>query len=84
MKTSLRDVGNSKGMVFPAKLLREMRSSIGDQFEITIRDGSFVVTPITPKPQFTLSELLAKCDPNAPMPDAATEWDSSTTVGNEF
>ena len=39
MKTALRNIGNSKGMVFPAQLLSEMNAVVGDEFDVSIQDG---------------------------------------------
>ena len=35
------------------------------------------------KPRYTLEELIAKCDPDAPMPQELTNWDNINPVGNE-
>ena len=35
------------------------------------------------KETYTLSELMAKCDPNAPMPKALQDWDQLVPVGLE-
>ena len=84
MKTALRNIGNSKGMVFPAQLLNEMNAVVGDEFDVTIQDGRYVVTPLSFKPKYKLSDLLAKCDESAPIPDEMIEWDNIQPVGNEI
>ncbi len=33
---------------------------------------------------YTLAELLEGCDPEAPVPDEAREWDNMSPVGNEI
>lgn len=38
---------------------------------------------MTEKKIYHLDELLAQCDPNAPMPEAVREWDQATSVGLE-
>jgi len=42
-----------------------------------------MITPKKNKPKFTLKELLAQCDLDAPMPEAAKKWDEMPVVGQE-
>jgi antitoxin MazE len=46
MKTHLRQLGNSKGVLLPAALLAA--SGIGDDIELTVEAGRIVITPIGP------------------------------------
>jgi antitoxin component of MazEF toxin-antitoxin module len=82
MKIAIRAIGNSKGAVFPAALLKELNINIGDQLEAVAENGRLVITP-TRKPRFQLNELLAQCDHSAPMPAEVREWDGMVSVGNE-
>ena len=84
METSLRSIGNSKGAVIPAQLLKELNISVGDKLDAKAENGTLVITPKSLKPKYTLNELLAKCDENAPMPETLVEWDSAQPVGNEL
>jgi antitoxin MazE len=45
MKTVIRRIGNSKGMIIPAALLAEV--GLVDEAEITVVDGALVVRPPT-------------------------------------
>jgi hypothetical protein len=36
------------------------------------------------RPRYTLAELVAKFDPNAPMPDDLVDWERAAPVGREF
>ncbi len=83
MKTALRVIGNSKGAVIPAALLRELNLNVGDQLDAQAVDGVLILTP-SRKPKYTLAELLAQCDPSAPMPDEMTDWDRMNPMGNEI
>lgn len=38
---------------------------------------------MTEKKSYSMSDLVAQCDPNAPIPDALREWDQSAPVGLE-
>ena len=84
METSLRSIGNSKGAVIPAQLLKELNISVGDKLDAKVENGTLVITPKSLKPKYTLNELLVKCDENAPMPETLLEWDSAQPVGNEL
>ena len=38
---------------------------------------------MTEKKSYSLSDLVAQCDPNAPMPEVLREWDQAAPVGLE-
>lgn len=84
MTTTLRSIGNSKGLVVPAHLLKELDIQVGDPMEPTIENGKLVFTPITKRQKYKLADLLAKCDESAPMPQELVEWDAAQAVGNEI
>ena len=84
METSLRNIGNSKGVVFPAQLLKELNINLGDKLDAKTENGSIIITPKSTKPKYTLAELLAQCDESAPMPEALIEWDNTQPIGNEM
>jgi len=83
METSLRNIGNSKGVVFPVQLLKELNINLGDKLDAKAENGSIVITPKSTKPKYTLAELLSQCDESAPMPETIVQWDNSQSVGNE-
>ena len=84
MKTQLRDIGNSKGAVIPAQLLKELGLKVGDPLEATTEGGRLIMTPIKLKPRYSLEELIAKCDKTAPMPSDLAEWERVSSVGVEL
>ena len=83
MKTSIRKIGNSAGMILPAVILKKLNLSEGDEIEISEKGNQIVITPGKIKPKYTLKELLAQCDLNAPMPEIVNEWDNIQPVGRE-
>lgn len=83
METSLRSIGKSKGAVIPAQLLKKLNITVGDKLDVKAENGTLVITPKSLKPKYTLNELLAKCNENAPMLETLIEWDSAQPVGNE-
>lgn len=84
METQLRKLGNSKGAVIPAKLLKELNIDVGDKLEAKAVDGALVITPIATKPKYALADLLAQCDNGAPISEELSEWDEATTIGVEI
>jgi putative addiction module antidote len=45
MKTTIRDIGNSKGMILPKELLARLRLDSGDDVYITETPNGFQITP---------------------------------------
>lgn len=83
METVLRSIGNSKGLVVPAQLLKELGFELGDKLEAKAVDGQLVVAQNAKRQKYKLADLLAKCDPAAPMPQALADWDAAPAVGAE-
>lgn len=46
MRTALRKMGNSAGMIVPKAILAELGSEIGEEFEIRTEDGKIVASPV--------------------------------------
>jgi antitoxin ChpS len=57
-----------------------MRPKVGDVFGVDVKVDAIVLHAA--KPRYKLADLLAQCDPNAPMP-RIEEWDDMRPVGNE-
>lgn len=62
MKTHVRKWGNSLALRLPKRFAEE--AGIGNEtlVELTVRDGTIVVTPEA-EPDYTLEELLARVTP---------------------
>ena len=84
METSLRNIGNSKGAVIPAQLLKELGLNVGDKLDAKAENGTLIFSPVSTKRTYKLSDLLAQCDESAPMPNELVEWNESQQVGNEI
>lgn len=81
METTLRNFGNSIGLVIP-KLVREsLHLNAGQTVTLEQTENGLLIKPLARK--YTLDELLAQCDPNAPMPDEIVAWQAMPAVGNE-
>jgi antitoxin ChpS len=83
MELSIRKLGNSAGIILPATLLRALNLSVGSSVKAEEIEGALVLTPAV-KQRYTLHELLAKCDPNAPVPEDLKAWNEMAPVGREF
>lgn len=83
MNLIIRKLGNSAGIIFPATILRALKLSVGRKVCVKHVEGKIVITPVI-KTRYTLSELMALCDLNAPAPEDVKLWDSITSVGKEI
>lgn len=83
MRTTIRKIGNSVGVVLPAAIREKLHLSAGDSVEIDVQGGQIVIKPCKVKPKYKLSELVAQCDENAPYPDKLREWDEAPAVSQE-
>lgn len=83
MQTSLRKVGGSVMIALPPVFLKELKIASGSMVDVALLEGQLVVKPIT-KPQYQLTDLLAKCDAKAKMPKEDQQWLDLTPVGNEI
>ncbi|POW60817.1 antitoxin [Candidatus Pantoea alvi] len=80
--THLRKVGGSVMLAVPPALLDILQLSADAQVGLTVDNGRLIIEP-KPVPSYTLSELLAKCDPNAELTDEDRQWLNATPVGKE-
>jgi len=83
MRTHIRKIGNSAGMILPAVILKKLHLSEGDELEIAENNGQITIIPKKSRPEYTLKELLAQCDLNTPIPETVKEWDEVQAVGQE-
>jgi antitoxin ChpS len=83
MQTSLRKVGGSVMMALSPAFLKELKISSGSMVDVALLEGRLLVSPIT-KPKYKLTDLLAKCDMKAQMPEEDKRWLELAPVGNEI
>ena len=81
--TNLRKVGGSIMLAVPRALLEILHLQPGAKVGIAVESGRLVVEP-QPRRRYTLDELLAQCDPNAPRAKEEQEWLDSKPVGGEL
>jgi len=46
MRSAVRKMGNSSGVIIPKPLLAEIGARVGDDVELTVEDGRLVIVPI--------------------------------------
>ena len=83
MEITIRKIGNSKGVVIPAPLLKQLGLDIDDKADVVAENGRLVIAPKA-KAKYSLAELIAKCDQDAAMPEELIEWEAAAPVGNEW
>jgi len=59
MKSSLKRWGNSLAIRIPMSFAAEIGVEQGSPVEISLREGSLMISPL-PKPRLTLEDLLAE------------------------
>jgi antitoxin ChpS len=80
--TTLRTVGGSVMFAIPKPILEGLGLLPNTQVGVSVADGRLIVEPHL-RPRYTLSELLAKCDPSAPATEEDKAWLESEPVGRE-
>lgn len=77
MQLNIQKWGNSAAVRLPVTLMAQLGAKIGDTLDVDITALRVA------KPRYSLAELLAQCDPNAPMPADLAAWDAMPAVGRE-
>lgn len=81
LTANLRTVGGSVVMAIPRRLLDLVGLQAGSQVNIDVQDGRLIVAPL--RNRYTLSQLLAQCDPSLPLSVEEQDWINSPAVGLE-
>ena len=81
MRTALRKMGNSAGMIVPKAILSEIGSTIGEELDIKVENGRIVAAPVRDGVRAGWAEAaqaLAEAGDDAPAwPDFANDEDES-------
>lgn len=83
MQIKIQQWGNSAAIRLPAAVLKQMRLGVGSTLSLDTTGETLVLKPVRPKPKYTLEELMAQCDLNAPEPEDMAEWNAMRPVGRE-
>lgn len=81
--STLRTVGGSVMMAIPKPLLEGLGLSANEKVALHIDNGRLIVEP-RPKPRYRLADLVAQCDPNAPVTEEDRAWDEAGAAGREI
>jgi len=81
METTLRQFGNSLGVVIP-KVLRESLALYAGQTVQLEQTEQGLLLKSAPK-KYHLKDLIAQCNEDAPMPADLQAWESASRAGNE-
>lgn len=81
-RTKLRTVGGSVMFAIPRALLESLGLEANASVGVSVSDGKLIVDP-HPKPRYTLAELLAQCDEEAPRTEEDEAWLADGPVGRE-
>ena len=80
LTSTLRAVGGSVMLAIPKSVLDSLGLAANEKVALRVAKGKLVVEP-RPKPRYTLAELVAQCDPDAPRDEA---WEKAEPVGREI
>ena len=81
--TNLRKVGGSVMLAVPPVLLDLLQLKPGAEVGVSVEGGRLIVEP-RKRPHYTLDELLAQCDPQAPSSAEDQTWLAGQIVGSEM
>jgi antitoxin ChpS len=81
--TNLRKVGGSVMLAVPPALLDLLHLKAGAQVGVDVEEGRLVIQ-VSPRPRYTLSELLANSDYSEPRTPEERIWVDAPPVGKEI
>ena len=82
METNLRNFVNSVGLVIPKPVREALHLRAGQTVTIEqTAQGGLLVSPC--RKTYSLEDLLAQCDADAPMPQEVVDWENMPPVGEE-
>jgi antitoxin ChpS len=80
--TNLRKVGGSVMLALPPAVLNLVGFEVDTRVGITVQDGNLVIASQKPR-RYSLQDLIALCDPTAPLPPVDREWLDTPAMGGE-
>jgi antitoxin MazE len=83
MRTAIRRMGNSQGVIIPKPLLAEIGVKTGDALDMKIERGKIVIAPTRRRPRQGWAEaskaLAAAGEGGLIWPEFGNEWDKDWT-----
>lgn len=84
-RVKLIKTGGSLVMTIPASARKALSLSEGEEMSVAIEGGGIRVEPVRQeRPHYTLTQLLAQCDPEKPYSDEEKHWVNAEPVGREI
>ena len=83
MRTALRKMGNSTGMIVPKAILSEIGSAIGEELDIKVENGRIVAAPVRGGVRAGWAEAAALIGAE-PDPEAEEWLDLDDEAGSEW
>ncbi|GLH34278.1 PbsX family transcriptional regulator [Pseudomonas sp. BR1R-5] len=83
MQIKIQQWGNSAAIRLPATVLKQMHLGVGSTLSLDTQGETMVLKPVRANPRYTLEELMAQCDLNAPEPEDMADWNAMRPVGRE-
>ncbi len=81
--STMRRIGGSVMVAVPPDILRAIGTGPQDQVAWHVEGSRAILEPVSRRPRRKLADLLALCDPNAPLPKYDEAWINSKQIGNE-
>ena len=81
MELSIQKWGNSAAVRLPSALLEQLKVALGDKLAVDVRAEGVMLKPARHK--YALEDLVAQCNPKAPMPADLAAWNEVAAVGRE-
>ena len=81
MELEIKRWGNSAALRLSAPLLKQLNAHIGDKLPVEMLSEGMLLK--NKKKRYSLEELMAQCDLDAPISDDISDWDAMPFVGEE-
>jgi antitoxin ChpS len=81
---TVRRAGGSLTLTIPKAFVRTLDLAEGARLAVSVEDGKLIAEPVAvARPHYTLEELLAQCDPDAPLSEEEKAWMDDPPRGRE-
>jgi len=85
MNLTIKKWGNSLGVRIPKNIAERGKLAVDQEVRIEVVKNRVVITPISPKKEYSLQELLDQCPPETlAVDDEDRVWLNDAPVGKEI
>jgi len=82
---TLRRAGGSLTLTIPRAFVRALGLAEGAQISVSLDEGRLIAEPMAEtRPVYALEDLIAQCDPSAPMTGEDEVWLADAPTGEEL